>query len=224
LKSEACIFLHEPTSTLIVILADDVMFATPRGNVEFMYQLIESEMKLKRGSVISKDAWAPYLGRLFRRTEKGFEVKIPERFYQSVFDLFGLQAGMNGKKKPVVTPFATKVEREAGEQLLPQEALRLYRAMAGKVMCAGGERLELLYAVKELCRHFGDATQSDLAAAKRMARYLLGTRKKTLQLEVDDAFALPEARQQLEVQAVSDSTWASTTDCRSTSGGTLWVE
>ena len=91
-------------------------------------------------------------------------------------------------------------------------------------MWAGGERPELLYAVKELCRHFGDAMQSDLAAAKRMARYLLGTFKKTLQLEVDDAFTLPEASRQLAVQAVSDATWASTTDCRSTSGGTLWAE
>jgi hypothetical protein len=66
--------------------------------------------------------------------------------------------------------------------------------------------------------------QSDLAAAKRLARYLLGTFQKTLQLEVDDAIASPETRQQLEVQAVSDATWPSTTDCRSTSGGTLWVE
>jgi hypothetical protein len=170
LGSEACLFLHEPTNSLIVIHADDVMFATPRGSVEFMYQLFKSEMKLKRGSIISKDAWTPYLGRLYRRTEKGFEVKIPEKFWQSVFDLFGLQAGTSGKKKAVVTPFATKVEREAGAQLLPHEALRLYRAMAGKVMWAGGERPELLYAVKELCRHFGDAMQSDLAAANRLAR------------------------------------------------------
>ena len=92
-------------------------------------------MKLKRGSIISKEAWTPYLGRLYRRTEKDFEVKIPEKFWQSVFDLFGLQVGVNEKKNVVVTPFATKVEREADDQLLPQEALRLYRAMAGKVMC-----------------------------------------------------------------------------------------
>ena len=124
----------------------------------------------------------------------------------------------------MVTPFATKVEREAGDQLLPQETLRLYRATAGKILWAGGERPELLYAAKELCRHFDDAMQNDFAAAKRMARYLLGTFKKTLQLEVDDVFMLPEASRQFAIQAVSDATWASTTDCRSTSGGTLWIE
>ena len=54
LKSEACLFLHEPTNTLIAVHADEIMFATPRKSVEFMYQLFESEMKLRRGSEISK--------------------------------------------------------------------------------------------------------------------------------------------------------------------------
>ena len=84
LKSEACLFLHEPTNSLIVIHADDVMFATPRGSVEFMYQLFEGEMKLKRGSTITKDTWTPYLGRLYRRTDKGFEIKIPEKMAECV--------------------------------------------------------------------------------------------------------------------------------------------
>ena len=224
LRSEACTFLHEPTNTLIAIHADEVVFATPRESVEFIYQLFEREMMLRRGSVISKDVWTPYLGRLYRRTEKGFEVKIPERFWQGVFDLLGLKAGTSGKKMVVVTPFATQLGHQTGTQTLSQELLRLYRTLTRKIMWAGGERPELLYAAKELCRHFGDATQSDLAAAKHLAYYLLGTLEKTLKLEVDDAFASSGPLQQLGVQAVSAATWTSITDGRSTSGGTLWVE
>jgi hypothetical protein len=225
---ESCLFMHDPTNTLIVVHADDVLFATPGGSAEWLYQLFESELKLKRGAIISADAWTPYLGRLYRRTARGFEVKIPEKFYQTVFDLFGLQCGTGGKKQAVVTPFPTKLEADAGAQPLPQEAMRVYRALAGKVMWAGNERPELLYPVKELCRHFGSASQSDMAAAKRLARYLLGTFEKSLVLEVDAAFEyLPQEADhtgELDIQGVSDATWASTSDCRSTSGGTVWVE
>ena len=224
LKSEACLFLHEPTNTLIAVHADEVIFATPSGSVEFMYQLFESEMKLRRGSEISREAWTPYLGKLCRRTEKGFEVRIPERFWQSIFDLFGLRAGLDEQRKAVVTPFATKVEHEAGDKPLSREALRLYRIMARKVIWAGSERPELLYAINELCRHFRDATQVDLATAERITRYMLGTFRKILQLKTDNAFMLPEASRQLAVQAVSGTAWASVSDRQSISGGTIWIE
>ena len=165
LKSEPGIFLHETTNTLITVQASDVLFATPRQSMEYTYQLFEREMKLRRGLVISRDAWTPYLGRLYRRTEKGFEVKISEKFWQSVFDLVGLKAETSESKKAVATPFVMKAEYAAGRQLLVQESLRSFRTLAGKLARAGSERPELLYAAKELCRHTGDARQSDLTAA-----------------------------------------------------------
>ena len=183
LKSGTSLFLHEQTNTLIAIQADEVIFATSRENVEFIYHLFGREMSLRQGAVISKDVWTPHLGKLYRRTEKGFEVKIPEKFWRNVFSLAELEMGT--RRQTVPTPFVTEVIFQP--QPLSAEALHSYRTLTGKLMRAGGERPELLYAIQELRRHF-DAKQSDFAAAKRLALYLRGTLEKVLQLEADGPF------------------------------------
>ena len=203
------------------------MFAAPRDSAEYIFQMFEREMKSERGLTISKNTWTPYLGRLYRRTEKGFEVKIPEKFWQSIFNLVGLRAEVS--KRTVATPYATSWREQrvgciVGERPLSQEALHSYRVLTGKLIRAGGERPELLYAVQELRRHFDDPKQSDLTAAKRLTLYLLGTLERTLQLEVDDSFMSPETLRPLEVHVASGATWTSTTDRCLTSGGALWVE
>ena len=107
---------------------------------------------------------------------------------------------------------------------LSQEALHSYRTLTGKLIRAGGERPELLYAIQELRRHFDDAKQNDFVAAKRLALYLRGTLEKVLQLGVNGPFATPETLHQLEVHAISGAAGTSTADCHSTSGGAVWIE
>ena len=220
LKSEACIFLHEPTGTLIAVHANDVLFATPRDSLEHVYQMFENEVQSRRGLTITKDKWTPYLGRLYRRTMKGFETKIPERIWGNAVNL--VESGTQTKKKTVPTPFVTEVIYHP--QPLSQEALHSYRILIGKLIRAGGERPDLLYSIQELRRHFDDAKQSDLEAARRLALYLLGTLNKVLQLEADGPFATPETLHRLELHAMSGAAGTSTPDCRWTSGGALWIE
>ena len=109
-------------------------------------------------------------------------------------------------------------------QPLSSEALHSYRIFVGKLIRASGERPDLLYSIQELRRHFDDAKQSDLEAARRLALYLLGTLDKVLQLEADGPFATPETLHRLEVHAISGAAGSSTSDCRWTSGGALWIE
>jgi hypothetical protein len=123
----------------------------------------------------------------------------------------------------VVTPYPGRLEKDVG-QLLSPLILRLYRRVAGKLMWLVFERPDLMYQTKELCRKLSNAAEADLAALKRMVRFVAPTRDRILRLCVDEKFRQNHRSSQVAVQVVSDANWASTGDFRSTSGGSVWIE
>ena len=87
----------------------------------------------------------------------------------------------------------------------------LFRAGAARANYLALGRPDVAYAAKELCRRMSAPRESDLAALKRLARYLLGAPRQVYQ------FAM-QAPSDLTIYA--DTDWAGCpTTRRSTSGG-----
>ena len=79
--------------------------------------------------------------------------------------------------KPQPTPAISSRLRKGDGELLDKEGKSLYMEMVGSLMyLSGGTRPDMAWAVGDLCRHMSAPTTVHLMAAKRVLRYLAGTR------------------------------------------------
>ena len=119
--------------------------------------------------------------------------------------------------KPVVTPFAM-VNPELREKPVSQTQADLTRAVVGKLLWVVPERPDLAYATKELSRQVAHPTMETWEGLKRITRYLAGTLDARLWLSIDPSL------DPMTVLAIADANWATSSDGRSTTGATIWVQ
>ena len=164
---------------------------------------------MKWGETMGKD-WTKFLGRQWRRRGDKIFVRVPDTCYKAVLAEHGFE-----RCKPLSTPCV--VQRTAGdENPLTPEQVRQFRRTVGRLMWVAPERPDLAFAVKELARHVQGPTEQHWGVMKRLLRYVKGTMNAELELKLTEAL-------ETEVCAKVDASWASGQDCRSTSGGTLWL-
>ena len=119
-----------------------------------------------------------------------------------------------GSCAPVHTP---GVRSESQSSEMRNQSLVLlntsqYRTVVGKLMFLADDRPDIQYCVKERARGVQSPSARDMQRAKRLRRYLMGTRDWTLKLEPD--------REVDTLQMMVDSDWATDkVDRRSTSAG-----
>ncbi|PKU64015.1 Retrovirus-related Pol polyprotein from transposon TNT 1-94 [Dendrobium catenatum] len=112
------------------------------------------------------------------------------------------RAGMKDCK-PVQTPLPTKIPPlPAAAALFPQP--ELYRQIVGSLQYLTITRPDLSFAVNFLCQHMHNPYVLHFQLLKRVQRYLRGT----------ISLGLPIVRSSLELQAYSDSDWASDSTTR----------
>ena len=149
-----------------------------------------------------------FLGRLLIKTERGFQVKPLAKLFDSLLSSVGM-----GNFAPVQTPGVRSESRVPEEEpkLSPAEH-KQYRTIVGKMMFLANERPDIQFCVKECARGVQSPSVRDMQRAKRICRYLMGTRDWTLSLEPD--------REIDTLQMMVDSDWATDkVDRRSTSAG-----
>ena len=151
---------------------------------------------------------AKFPGKLFIKTERGFQVKPLAKLFDSLLS----SAGM-GSCAHVQTPGVRSESRVPNEEpkLGPAEH-KQYRTIVGQLMFLAYERPDIQYCVKECARGVQSPSARAMQRAKRNCRYLKGTRDWTLKLEPD--------REIDTLQMMVDSDWATDkVDRRSTSAG-----
>ena len=118
--------------------------------------------------------------------------------------------------KPVNTPGEDeKPWKEAeGEEKLEKREGTNFRAFAARANYLALDRLDIQFAVKELCRGMANPSRADVGKPRRLARYLRGRPRLVL-----------ECKYQEELDAIdvySDSDWAGCwRTAKSTSGGVI---
>ena len=116
-----------------------------------------------------------------------------------------------GSCVPVHTPGVRSESRVLNEEpkLGPAEH-KQYRTVVGKLKFLANERPDIQYCVKECARGVHSPSARDMRRAKRICRYLMGTRDWTLKLK--------PGREVDTLQMMVDSDWAThNVDRRSTS-------
>ena len=149
------------------------------------------------------------LNRVVRWTPEGWETEPDQRHVDLIVKELGLQDA-----KPVSTPGEpeSKDNEAQNSQLLSNTDASRFRGLAARANYLASDRTDLMYSVKEICRHMATPTVGALKKLKRLGRYLLGNARMTTRYEWQG--------EETEITGYSDSDWAG---CRvtgkSTSGG-----
>ena len=159
---------------------DDPMVCGTATQLDTFWTTLSSHVVLKRGGRIDGTTLTKYLGRVFQTVNdsgyRGFRVRMPESFFKALGEDAGLTIGIS---KTSVTP--TVASKEADSQELSDITTPLdnaehsaYRGIVGKLQWVKHERPEIRYAVKCVSHALATPHVSDMKAAKRIVRYLLG--------------------------------------------------
>ena len=142
-------------------------------------------------------------------TPRGIEYEADPRQVEKVLREIELE-GANGAVTPGVKILAHQVEDEAD---LPELEFTRFRALAARTNYLATDRIDVLYAAKEVCGFMLRPTDIAMGALKRMVRYL----RARPRMVFDFAFQSAEG---LECYTATD--WAGCARTRkSTSGGCL---
>ena len=107
---------------------------------------VEEKEEIKEGRVLNL---------ITRWTEDGWEIEPDQRHADIIVHELGLS-----DSKPVSTPGETESRQEEGEdqELLDSNLATKYRALAARANYLAGDRTDIMYSVKEMCRSMASPT------------------------------------------------------------------
>lgn len=155
--------------------------------------------------------WQRYLGRSWRKIQHGFAVRMSDKFFKQLLDLYQLD-----RCRPVVAPnvVAKDVRCEDSEPVEGPEVAR-FRSAVGKLLWLSHVRPDVSYIAKELARHVQKPCAIHVQMLKSVLRFLKGTRNAEYHIVRDVSVPLGV------VDGWVDASWGSDFGRRSTSGGLL---
>ena len=210
LLSDPQMYVHEETGAIIVAHVDDLMITAPEDVLPKVQEQPDKAFKVKWGATLGP-TWAKFLGKEWRRRGDEIDVRIPEKYYIAVLKEHGLE-----KCRSLATPCVAQ-RNDSDDKPLEEDRRHRFRRTVGRLMWVAPERPDLSFSVKEMARRVQAPTEGDWGTLKRILRYIRGTMTAELHLKLNVDMSDDE------VLAVTDASWASLADRRSTSGGTLWL-
>ena len=153
------------------------------------------------------------LNRIVRVSEKGWEYEPDQRHAELIVESLGLTSA-----NAVTTPGEDekKWEETENQKPLDEEKTKRFRQIAARANYLATDRPDIMYAVKEACRHMASPTTGAWRMLKRIGRYLAGKPRTLLEYKWQG--------KETEVEGFSDSDWAGCrTTGKSTSAGALLI-
>ena len=203
---------HQEQKVRVAIHVDDPLSTGPGDGVRQMYKSLGTWLVVKIGEAFSPTIPARYLGGQYWRVQDTIIEAAAEGYIDSM-----VKAGSCEKARRVATPGVSmpkKMSKE-DEALLTKKQHRQFRSIVGKGQFLAPKRPDVLYPLKECSRRLATPRVYDLTAAKRICRYLKGTKEVKLYLRVG-----PDASR---LRGRSDTDWAGCVETRrSTSSGQIF--
>ena len=157
-KGSPCVFWHPEKKIRAVIHGDDfTMLGLKSELMWFRSQLskrFEAKFRGMLGSESDDVKEMTILNRTVKWTSTGIEYEADHRHVSIAMD----QAGIDAKSKAVGTPH--EVKEESVDEPLSQDLATLYRAIVARLNYLAQDRIDIQFAVKELCR-FMSAPKTD---------------------------------------------------------------
>lgn len=200
LLSDPCVYRRGNQLLWVLLYVDDVIvIGKSREEVDKFKRSISQKLDMKDLGFLSS-----FLGISFTREPSGAWLS-QAHYVDEILERFGME-----KCKSVNTPACIpgKVSEELSE-LVNQKS---YQEIVGALLFLSTRtRPDISAAVNILCRHCSRPRKEDLVAAKRIMRYLQGTRKFALYFSLGDGNLI----------AYSDADWGGDTADRKSTSGTL---
>ena len=206
-ESDPCLF-YRFTSTaklLVLVYVDDLVVAgTNQQAIDQLKQSLKKKFKLKELGDLS---WC--LGIQITRSQSGKQFALSQRkFIDDILKRFNMT-----ECKPVTTPMEPNAKFVKGN---PDEVIDVpYRSVIGSLMYLMlGTRPDIAYAVGTLSKFLDCPTQTHWTAAKRVIRYLQGTKDHGLIMgkEVND-----------NLTGMVDANWGTDVEDRRSTSGYLFM-
>ena len=226
-----CHFYHPGYDLWVVVHGDDFFSVGEAGDQDYLHDVLKNhyEIKCQRISPDGPAKEIRVLGRVISYNGDGLQIEADPQHLETAASLLGLSGA-----KGVATPYAAdepivsaamlkriRLHLEQGnpdevftEDLLSDQDTRTYMSVAARLNYLGFDRPDIQFAVKELMRRMSQPTASDMAALKRVVRYLLTTPRYVSQIPWQD---LPTV-----IRVFADANWAGCIRTRkSTLGGVV---
>ena len=212
LKGEPTVFVKDELNLLVHV--DDPLAAGPEHDIESLFKYLEETMSFNRGETIGTEKWVKFLGKEYRRDAKGFVVRMPGKYYQTLIS----EAGLSGCKPARTAAGADKPsnlkDKETWEEALSKEEHFLFRRLVGKLRFLVPERPDLGYEVLKLSRSLATPQGKDMFGVKRVVRYVSGTTDYVLKL-------YPDMHKDLNLTGSVDTDYAGDRETRRSVGCTI---
>ena len=198
----------------MMLHGDDFATVGSVEDAEWLRKKLEERFELKT-TVIGKEEEREgrILNRVIRYTDKGWEYEADQRHTE-----FLVQALNLTNANPVGTPQEEQkpwLEKEESQKLDGGRAAE-YRSLAARANYLASDRVDIQYAVKEICRSMAAPTIGDRRKLKRLTRYLVGVPRLVSEFAFQYRYGVTDG--------FSDSNWAGCkVTAKSTSGGVIMI-
>ena len=203
---------------LLLAYVDDLMIACK--DKEAALNLVERlgrSVKIKVTGILSRDKKIDFLGRVIQKIEYGLLLGLPEGYFSSVYESYGI------KKGATTPPDLRKIlddalEKPECQKPLTAEAASRYRSAVGKISWGGQTRIDLTYFISVLSRGQSTPLVVHEPCLRAFLRYLMSVDHLNQLMGAEECSG--------RFEAFVDSNWAPerNNDRRSLSGCVILVD
>ena len=217
-KLERCLFVHELNETRVVSHEDDPLTCAKPATLEKFWSQITKLVLINRGEALNPSIPVTYLGFEYRSVHdgdrRGFTVKPAAKYVGECLDIVQLQHA-----KAVMTPLTEQKSLNLHDETTACDQVQhsLFRAVVGKLQNITGVRPDLMFVTTCLSYKVASPTLADLTRAKKVLRYLKGTRELNLHLTLPARKPNYLNKTLKHITGYSDADWARdpvTSECR----------
>ena len=221
-KLERCLFVHESNETRVVSHVDDPLICAKPATLEKFWTQNTKLVVIKRGEALNPRIPVVYLGFEYQNVHdgdrKGFTVKPTAKYVDECLDTVQLQ-NANAVMTPLTEQKSLNLHHETKACDRVQHSL--FRAVVGKLQCITRVRPDLMFAKKCLSYKLASPILADLTRAKKVLRYLKGTRELNLYLTIPALKPNDLNKTLKRITGYSDADWASDPVTRKNTSCTL---
>ena len=199
---------------VILIHVDDLIAAGSLKARRWLEEKLKETFTLKHANWLDKPGdRSIFVGKQLVKTEAGFSVSVPPGYVDKMEELAGL-SGAKPSRVPVAKVVALTTD---GAEYVGEAQHAVYRTLVGMLLWLSFERTDIQFGVKRLTQNISQPVGDDWLAARKLVRYLLGTKEASLVYE-------PSAAKKVYLEIWVDADWAGCERTRrSTSGGGVWL-
>lgn len=178
---DPCVLVHDSGNLIMAIYVDDIILFGEKGDlIEQTVSLLKSEFKVNDMGILH---WL--LGIQIEYSES--EISLSQTAYiDKILNRFSMQ-----ECNPVSSPIDPNHRLMTAEEGEPRTNVTTFQQIIGSIMyLVSGTRPDLAYTITHLSQFNSDPTQAHLNTAKRVLRYLKGTRNLKLHYKFDSPLVL----------------------------------